>query len=146
MLYKNNTFEIHHPWTLTDLRATTLSRRLNFIRRVNIRWNTLYPYQSFDFHTKHPSMFGAIVWQEFWGVVAGMQGLKVLNVFIIGLTLARAKQVEELLKPMQAVKQCDEFSVGLGPTLEAPPHIVSPFKLRILTPEELADLNAERIS
>jgi hypothetical protein len=79
-------------------------------------------------------VFGAIVWQEFWDVVAGMQGLKVLNVFItlIGPYFVKTNMVEDLLKPMQAVKNCDEFSVELGPIIPALPLIARPYRLRIL--------------
>jgi hypothetical protein len=141
MLYKDNTFKIHHLWALTDLRATTLSKRFNLIRRMNIRWESDYPEQRYDLgNTKRPSAFGAICWQEFWGVVAGMQGLKELNVLIIGLRHLYTDGIEDFLKPIHAVKQCDKFSIGLGLGITELPHIEGPFELRVLTPEEVMDL------
>jgi hypothetical protein len=94
----------------------------------------LPPYQSRDYHTKHPSMFGAIMWQEFWEVVAGMQGLKVLNVFstFIGPAFVKKKTVNDLLKPMRGSHTLRRVHRRTESHHPGAPHIASPFKLRVL--------------
>jgi hypothetical protein len=144
MLYRDNTFQIHHLWALTDLKATTLPQRFNLIRRININWNTEVPYNMHDYHNKYPTVFGAIVWKEFWDVIAQMPGLRALLVYIAGVWIASMTNLQELLEPMQAVKQCDEFVVVVnsnGARWQLLEDVSGPFEFRLVTPDDhLEDL------
>lgn len=139
ILYKDNIFKIHHLWALTDLKATTLPERFNLIRNLKVWWCMSSPHHIDDYQTKYPTVFGAIVWRAFWDVVAGMQGLRVLNVCLIRAWLPSIERLEQLLEPMRVVKQCDQFFVDIDPQLakrELFGEVSGPFELRIIASDD----------
>lgn len=73
-----------------------------------------------------------------------MPGLKVLLVYIAGVWINSMTNLQELLEPMQAVKQCDEFVVVVNPDvarLGLLGDISGPFKFRLVAQDDhLEDL------
>ncbi len=143
----NNTFDFHELDTLIWLSTTILPQRLNTMSSLQLQWVKMY--QTYPNNNTVPAPFDMKTWQTFWRIIAGMAGLRKLQVVILDTSAHRSwarstqdyhEQLVQFLNPLCAVKQTVVFDVDYfwyGPTVEL--HMVeAPFRFSNYPATELA--------
>jgi hypothetical protein len=110
--------------TMFSFSATVLSNRFNQIRSLCIYWRLQFPLYQFP---DRPSLYGNLpypcdedTWERFWGLIAGMQGLRYLSLAIRTRSgaLDDRRSREYILKPLREVCQVSYFLVQVPWTVE----------------------------
>ena len=112
MLYSENTLDFKNVSTIILFPKTILTRRLNIITTLHFSWwyTDRTERNSYSPHDEK-------IWEECWGVVAAMKGLRELRVSIQTCRPRLDAQSERLLEPLCAVRGPKVFEVD-APWLE----------------------------
>jgi len=90
-----------------------MPNRFHLIRKLNVIWEVSIG-NLHEYDRKYRGVFSDETWNEFWTLIAGMQGLQVLKVYLSGHPRFSERELQRFLQPLMAVEQCDNFVLYLG--------------------------------
>lgn len=109
LLYSRNTFDFDQRESLYSLSLTIVPSRFNVIRSVRLH------------HLTNPADFDLpdvwALWNQIWGIIAGMQGLRELRIGFAARGFGRVADMaevgveERVLGPLRGVRQTSVFEV-----------------------------------
>ena len=141
ILYSQNTYDVNGPESIVSLSNILLPHRFNAIRSLQLTWAF--------FHPNHP-MFGGekillpgdeALWTVCWAIVADMQGLNDIRVWLSmsPATKAPCKAEKELFNPLVEIGPKKRFEVRVSWISRGPEHQTEeryPFRLIRLEQED----------
>ena len=118
LLYSTNTFVVHDFATMTTFAKSIPARHLNLIRSLRICYSPTTSISYKHRRTKQYDLPTGEGWEEFWEMIASMEGLKILDVqleryFEFLPEDEEGKKLVEYttLKPLQRVRGLTHFQL-----------------------------------
>lgn len=120
ILYSKNMFSMLHIESLLQLSYTILPHRLNAIQLLELGWyvNSAYPYDTgfTGYRGILSPPYDETTWGRSWATLAGMEGLRVLQVYLVRCWLEPLTLDAErmLLSPVMKVVNPRVWNLALG--------------------------------